>query len=81
MPEAKTTWRFTAGTGELAVPVAVLAIVAALIIPVPTFLLDILIAADLLLSLTVMMVAMSIRRPVDFSVFPTTLLLLTLFRL
>jgi flagellar biosynthesis protein FlhA len=84
MPEARTattSWRFTAGTGEMAVPVAVLAIVAALIIPVPPFLLDILIAADLLLSLTVMMVAMSIRRPVDFSVFPTTLLLLTLFRL
>lgn len=85
MAEAKTAaapaWRLSASFGELAVPLAVLAIVAALIIPVPPFLLDILIAADLLLSLTVMLVAMSIRRPVDFSVFPTTLLLLTLFRL
>ncbi|MDW8355256.1 MAG: flagellar biosynthesis protein FlhA [Bryobacterales bacterium] len=86
MAEAKTSvaapgWRLSASPGELAVPLAVLAIVAALIIPVPPALLDLLIAADLLLSLTVMMVAMSIRRPVDFSVFPTTLLLLTLFRL
>jgi flagellar biosynthesis protein FlhA len=66
---------------ELGVPLAVLAIVIALIVPVPKLLLDVLIVADIMLSVIVMMVAMYIRKPVEFSVFPTTLLLLTLFRL
>src|SRR5690349_2139365 len=43
--------------------------------------LDILIVTDIMMSVVVMMVAMYIPRPVEFSVFPTTLLLLTLFRL
>lgn len=70
-----------AKVGELGAPVAVLAIVVALITPVPSVLLDFLIVADLMLSVLVMMVAMYIRKPVELSVFPTTLLLLTLFRL
>lgn len=73
----------TAGSSlaDLAVPAGVLAIVLAMITPLPAFLLDFLIVADILLSVVVMMVAMYITRPVDFTVFPTTLLLLTLFRL
>ncbi len=70
-----------ANWGELAVPIAVLLIVVALITPVPSFLLDFLIVMDLMMSVIVMMVAMYIGRPVEFSVFPTVLLLLTLFRL
>jgi flagellar biosynthesis protein FlhA len=67
--------------GEMAVPAIVLGIVIALIAPMPAFLLDLLIAADILVSVTVLMVAMYLVRPVEFSSFPTTLLLLTLFRL
>src|SRR3954453_19741640 len=67
--------------GQLGVPIAVLAIVVALITPLPSFILDILIVIDIMMSVIVQMVAMHILRPVDFSVFPTTLLLLTLFRL
>src|SRR5271169_4547836 len=67
--------------GELAVPIAVLLIVIALITPLPSFLLDFMIVIDIMLSVLVMMVAVYIRRPVDFGVFPTTLLLLTLYRL
>jgi flagellar biosynthesis protein FlhA len=70
-----------AQAGELAVPVAVLMIVVALITPLPSFILDFLIVIDLTMSVIVMMVAMYIGRPVEFSVFPTVLLLLTLFRL
>ncbi|MDP9054980.1 MAG: flagellar biosynthesis protein FlhA [Acidobacteriota bacterium] len=66
---------------ELAVPAAVLAIVVALIAPMPGFLLDFLIVADIMMSVIVLMVAMYITKPVDFNVFPTTLLMLTLFRL
>src|SRR6266404_4702322 len=74
-------WARLAGVGEMAVPIAVVAIVLALIMPMPAALLDFLIVTDIMLSVIVMMVAVYIRRPVDFSVFPTTLLLLTLFRL
>jgi len=69
------------GASDLGVPIAVLAIVIALITPLPGFILDILIVTDIMMSVIVMMVAMYITRPVEFSVFPTTLLLLTLFRL
>ncbi len=67
--------------GEMAVPLAVLAIVMALITPLPGFVLDLLIVTDLLMSITVMMVSLYLVRPVEFTSFPTTLLLLTLFRL
>lgn len=66
---------------ELAVPIAVLAIVLAMITPMPPFMLDLLVVVDIMMSVIVMMVAMYIRKPTEFSVFPTTLLLLTLFRL
>jgi flagellar biosynthesis protein FlhA len=69
------------GLSELAVPIAVLAIVLAMITPLPAFLLDMLIVIDIMMSVIVMMVAMYIKKPTEFSVFPTTLLLLTLFRL
>ncbi|HYI93936.1 MAG TPA: FHIPEP family type III secretion protein, partial [Bryobacteraceae bacterium] len=67
--------------GDMAVPIGVLAIVIAMITPLPAFLLDLLISADIMLSVVVLMVSMYITRPVEFSTFPTTLLLLTLFRL
>ena len=79
-PSAPNTARLS-NLGELGVPIAVLAIVIALITPLPSFVLDFLIVMDLMMSVIVMMVAMYIGRPVEFSVFPTVLLLLTLFRL
>ena len=55
---------------ELGVPIAVLGIVIALITPLPGFVLDTLIVTDIMMSVIVMMVAMYIRKPVEFSVFP-----------
>src|ERR1700759_5209229 len=81
LPAPRRSLMTLAELGELGVPIAALAIVMALITPMPGFLLDFLIVIDIMLSVIVMMVAVYIRRPVDFSVFPTTLLLLTLFRL
>ncbi|MGD0499699.1 MAG: flagellar biosynthesis protein FlhA [Bryobacteraceae bacterium] len=66
---------------EMAVPAAVLAIVFALIAPLPPFLLDLLIASDIMMSVTVLMVSLYLTRPVEFTSFPSALLLLTLFRL
>ena len=66
---------------EFGVPIAVLAIVLAMITPLPPFLLDILISANITMSVIVLLVSLYIIKPVEFSVFPTTLLLMTLFRL
>lgn len=52
-----------------------------MITPLPSFALDLLISANITLSVIVLLVSMHILKPVEFSVFPTTLLLLTLFRL
>lgn len=67
--------------GEYGVPIAVLMIILAMITPLPSFLLDILISCNITLSVIILLVAMYIRKPVEFSVFPTALLLMTLFRL
>jgi flagellar biosynthesis protein FlhA len=66
---------------ELGVPIAVLGIVVAMIVPMPTFLLDMLLTLNITVSVIVLLVSIYLTRPVDFSVFPTALLLLTLFRL
>ena len=71
----------TEALGQLAVPLAVLAIVMALVTPLPGFVLDLLIVSDILMSVTVLMVSLYLVRPVEFTSFPTALLLLTLFRL
>ncbi|MGC2659041.1 MAG: flagellar biosynthesis protein FlhA [Bryobacteraceae bacterium] len=66
---------------ELAVPIGVLGIVMAMVTPLPSGLLDVLISANITMSVVVLLAAMYINRPSDFSVFPTMLLLLTLVRL
>ena len=66
---------------EMSVPLMVLGIVVAMITPLPSFLLDVLISANITISVIVLLVSMYIIKPVEFNVFPTTLLLLTLFRL
>ncbi|MBV9085795.1 MAG: FHIPEP family type III secretion protein, partial [Acidobacteriaceae bacterium] len=67
--------------GELAIPIAVLSIVLAMITPLPSALLDVLISANITMSVVVLMASMYITKPTEFSVYPTMLLLLTLFRL
>lgn len=56
-------------------------IVGMLVIPMPAFLLDVFITTNLTLALLILMVAVSVREPLDFSVFPSLLLFATLFRL
>ncbi|HUK54702.1 MAG TPA: flagellar biosynthesis protein FlhA [Candidatus Binatia bacterium] len=62
-------------------PVAAVLIILVMIVPIPAFLLDLLLATSITISLLVLLAALQIRRPVEFSIFPTLLLLLTLFRL
>ncbi|MDA8080391.1 MAG: flagellar biosynthesis protein FlhA [Actinomycetota bacterium] len=65
----------------MAVPLSVVAVVAVLIIPLPTFLIDLLITANITASVLVLLTAMQVKRPLDFSVFPTLVLIATMFRL
>jgi flagellar biosynthesis protein FlhA len=62
-------------------PIAAVGIVFVMLVPVPAVLLDLLLAVSITLSVLVLLAALQILRPVQFSVFPTLLLLLTLFRL
>ncbi len=66
---------------EWVVPVAAVGLIFVMLVPLPSFLLDILLAASLTASILVLLSAMHILRPAQFSVFPSLLLLLTLFRL
>ena len=68
-------------TGDLALAVGVLGLVLVLVVPLPTWIIDIGLAASFASSLLVLMVAMFLTRPLDFTSFPTILLLTTLLRL
>ncbi|MGY4689838.1 flagellar biosynthesis protein FlhA [Salibacterium sp. K-3] len=69
------------GTREFSVLLGVILIVVMLIIPLPTYILDILIITNISLALIIILVSMNTREPLEFSIFPTLLLLVTLFRL
>jgi len=66
---------------SLALPVAAISILFVMIVPVPAFVMDMLLACSMAASILVFLSAVQLRKAVDFSVFPTLLLLLTLFRL
>jgi len=63
------------------VPVATVSLVFMMLVPVPSFVLDLFLATSVTLGIVVLLSALYILRPVQFSVFPTLLLFLTLFRI
>src|SRR6201986_492399 len=67
--------------GEYALGVGVMALVIMLIVPIPSFLRDFLLAISITLSVLILMTSLMIRKPLEFSAFPTVLLLATLLRL
>ncbi len=66
---------------HLAGTVLVLLILAMMVLPLPTFLLDMLFTLNIALAVIVLLVSLNANRPLDFSVFPTVLLVTTLMRL
>lgn len=64
-----------------AVAALVIVIVLLMIIPMPPFLLDVMIIINISLSMIILLISMNIREPLEFSVFPSLLLITTLFRL
>ncbi|KAA3650047.1 MAG: flagellar biosynthesis protein FlhA [Proteobacteria bacterium] len=66
---------------QLAAPMLIIMILAMMVLPLPAFALDVFFTFNISLSVMVMLVAMYANRPLDFSVFPTVLLVTTLLRL
>ncbi|WP_293521734.1 flagellar biosynthesis protein FlhA [Phenylobacterium sp.] len=67
--------------GEVALALGVISVLVLLIIPVPAFLLDALLAISLASSILILMTSLFIKKPLEFTSFPTVLLVTTLFRL
>lgn len=70
----------SAGRGAV-LPIATLLLVMLMVVPVPAALLDVGFVTNIMISLAVLMVALNVAKPLDFSSFPTVLLFATLFRL
>ncbi len=66
---------------DILIALSVVGILILMIIPLPRFLLDILLSFDITLSVIILLVAMYVLKPLDFSIFPSLLLVATLFRL
>ena len=66
---------------SLALPLGILVLIVMMVIPLPSFLLDVFFTSNILLSLLILMVALHTFRPLDFSSFPTVLLFATILRL
>jgi flagellar biosynthesis protein FlhA len=66
---------------QIGVPAAVVAIVVMMVVPLPTVLLDLLLVCNLAGATVILLVSMHVRRALDFSIFPSLLLIATLFRL
>ena len=62
-------------------PIGILALIAMMVLPLPAFLLDIFFVGNILVSLLILMVAINTFRPLDFSSFPSLLLIATVLRL
>jgi flagellar biosynthesis protein FlhA len=67
--------------GDLALAIGVLTILVVLILPLPPLLLDLALAVSITLSILILMTALFIHTPLEFSSFPTVLLIATMLRL
>src|SRR5712692_10032933 len=69
------------GNADWLIPVATVVMVFVMLVPVPAIMLDVFLATSVTLGIVVLLSALYILKPVQFSVFPTLLLFLTLFRI
>ncbi len=79
-PTARQAWGWVA-RGEVMLAIGVVGIVVLMILPIPAFMLDGLLSLSILASVLILMTSLLIKRPLDFTAFPTVLLVATLFRL
>jgi flagellar biosynthesis protein FlhA len=79
MASARSSKSFLNAT--LIAPIAVMAVVLLMIVPLPPLLLDLLLSCDIGLAVVLLLTVIYVKQPVEFSVFPSLLLVLTLIRL
>jgi len=78
--ETQRPWNL-ADNQDVALAVCVIGILVVLVIPIPTWALDILLTVNISISVVTLLATIYLQRPVEFAVFPSMLLILTLFRL
>ncbi len=78
---AKIDGNYFRKNSDVFMAVALIGILALMIIPLPSFLLDIFLAGNMTIALAILLVGLYTEKPLDFSVFPSLLLVTTLFRL
>jgi flagellar biosynthesis protein FlhA len=71
----------TSRLGQIAVPAIIIGIVVMMVVPLPAVVLDLLIVCNLSFAVVILLTAMSVERPLDFSIFPSLLLVATMLRL
>ncbi|MDC7228590.1 MAG: flagellar biosynthesis protein FlhA [Spirochaetales bacterium] len=72
---------FKSGRTDIFVAIGVIAVIMMLLIPLPTVILDMLMSVNLVMSVMIILITLYTRRALDFSIFPTLLLVTTLFSL
>ena len=78
---SKGLMKTLAASGEWVVPLAAVSMVFVMLVPLPSILLDLMLTVSITASVLVLLTAVQILKPVEFSVFPSLLLLLTMLRL
>jgi len=79
-PSPQEMWSWVA-RGDVGMAIGVVGIIVLLIIPIPAFMLDLLLAISITSAVLILMTSLLIKRPLEFTAFPTVLLVATLFRL
>jgi len=79
-PSAGSVWGWMV-RGEVGLAVGVIGIIILLILPIPAFMLDVLLSLSITSAVLILMTALLIKKPLEFTAFPTVLLVTTLFRL
>ena len=73
--------RLLTNNSDVLLSIAMIVILALMIIPLPTWMLDLLLTVNISAAVVILMIALYVLRPLDLSVFPGLLLIMTLFRL
>ena len=79
-PSARDMWGWVA-RGDVGLAAGVVGIIVLLILPIPAFVLDLLLALSITSAVLILMTSLMIKRPLEFTAFPTVLLVTTLYRL
>ncbi len=78
---ARSIWKEITGSGSAMMAVGVVGILMVMIVPIPTWALDILLSVSIMTSIVILLMSMYVTKPLDFSAFPSVLLVVTLLRL